>query len=149
GHILLQFKGDVTGENGVFDPGANTVGLKMEGAGNSALKMTTFFLEKLTDLRIPTHYIPSDLEAATTTVTNGDIFWQCLELICRFRAVGSFSRRYGQYCEEGQPLDAFVEITLKDDERGDPPISQEALFQLGILTNEQYKELNQLTKVIS
>lgn len=149
GHILLQFKDDVTGENGVFDPGANTVGLTMEGAGKSALKMTTFFFEKLTDLRIPTHYIASDLEAGTMTVKDAEMFGQGLEVICRFRAVGSFYRRYGQYCEEGQPLDAFVEITLKDDERGDPPISQEALFQLGILTNEQYKELNQLTKVIS
>ena len=28
GNYLLQFKDDVTGENGVFDPGANTVGLR-------------------------------------------------------------------------------------------------------------------------
>lgn len=28
---LLKFKDDVTGNNGVFDPGANSVGLTMEG----------------------------------------------------------------------------------------------------------------------
>lgn len=44
GNIQLQFKDDVTGEDGVFDPGANTVGLTMEGAGKSALTMTTYFL---------------------------------------------------------------------------------------------------------
>ena len=30
GNYLLQFKDDVTGENGVFDPGANTVGLTLK-----------------------------------------------------------------------------------------------------------------------
>ena len=34
GNYLLEFKDDVTGENGVFDPGANSVGLTIEGAGN-------------------------------------------------------------------------------------------------------------------
>ena len=33
--VLLKFKDDVTGENGVFDPGANTVGLTIDGAGKS------------------------------------------------------------------------------------------------------------------
>lgn len=149
GNIKLQFKDDVTGEDGVFDPGANTVGLKMEGAGQSALNMTTFFFEKLKSLHIPTHYIASDLNEGTMIVKDAEMFGNGLEVICRYRAVGSFYRRYGQYCEEGQTLDAFVEVTLKDDERGDPPISQEALTQLGIITNEEYKELIQLTKVIS
>ena len=27
GNYLLKFKDDVTGEDGIFDPGANTVGL--------------------------------------------------------------------------------------------------------------------------
>ena len=44
GNYLFKFKDDVTGENGIFDPGANTVGLKMEGAGNAALRLTTYFL---------------------------------------------------------------------------------------------------------
>ena len=34
---LLKFKDDVTGANGVFDPGANTVGLTIEGAGKSVI----------------------------------------------------------------------------------------------------------------
>lgn len=35
GNYMLEFKDDVTGENGVFDPGANTVGLSIEGIGKS------------------------------------------------------------------------------------------------------------------
>ena len=34
GNYLLKFKDDVTGTDGVFDPGANTVGLSIEGMGN-------------------------------------------------------------------------------------------------------------------
>ncbi len=44
GNYLLKFKDDVTGENGVFDPGgANTVGLTIEGAGKSGLKLSKYF----------------------------------------------------------------------------------------------------------
>ena len=57
GNYLLQFKDDVTGENGVFDPGANTVGLTLEGAGRAGLKLTKFFFERLQEKGIPTHYI--------------------------------------------------------------------------------------------
>ena len=45
GNYLLKFKDDVTGTDGVFDPGANTVGLKMEGSGKAGLKLTKFFFE--------------------------------------------------------------------------------------------------------
>ncbi|MGN7386373.1 phosphoribosylaminoimidazolesuccinocarboxamide synthase [Sporosarcina sp. SAFN-015] len=149
GNVLLKFKDDVTGEDGVFDPGANTVGLTIEGAGQSGLRMTKFFFEKLAAKGIPTHYVDADIENVTMTVKQATVFGKGLEVICRFRAVGSFLRRYGAYCEEGQPLDSFVEVTIKDDDRNDPPISKDALAQLGILTNEEYDVLEPLTKEIS
>lgn len=149
GNVLLTFKDDVTGEDGVFDPGANTVGLTIKGAGQSGLRMTKFFFEKMADKEIPTHYIDADIENATMTVKPATVFGKGLEVICRFRAVGSFLRRYGAYCEEGQPLDAFVEVTIKDDDRNDPPITKDALSQLGILTEDEYVVLEKLTKEIS
>ncbi len=149
GNYLLQFKDDVTGENGVFDPGANTVGLVMEGAGRAGLRLTKFFFEKLSAANIPTHYVDADIEKATMTVAPATVFGKGLEVICRFRAVGSFLRRYGMYAQEGQQLDAFVEVTLKDDARQDPPISKSALEMLGILSPGEYETLEQLTKQIS
>lgn len=149
GNYLLKFKDDVTGENGVFDPGANTVGLTIEGAGRAGLKLTKMFFEKLRELNIPTHYIDADIDAATMTVKPATVFGKGLEVICRFRAVGSFMRRYGMYAKEGQELDAFVEVTLKDDARQDPPISEDALDMLGILSKEEYAVLKELTKKIS
>lgn len=147
--VVLQFKDDVTGEDGVFDPGANTVGLTIEGMGQSGLRMTTFFFEKLEEANVPTHFVSASLKDAQMTVKRATMFGNGLEVICRYRAVGSFYRRYGQYCEEGQALDAFVEVTLKDDDRNDPPISKQGLAMLGLLTEEEYDELEQLTRNVS
>lgn len=149
GNYLLKFKDDVTGADGVFDPGANTVGLTIDGAGRAGLKLTKLFFERLEEEGIPTHYIDSDIEAATMTVRQATMFGKGLEVICRYRAVGSFMRRYGMYAKEGQMLDAFVEITLKDDERQDPPINEDALHMLGILTRDEYALLKELTVKIS
>jgi phosphoribosylaminoimidazole-succinocarboxamide synthase len=149
GNYLLKFKDDVTGEDGVFDPGANTVGLTMEGAGRAGLKMTKFFFEKLKEKDVPTHFIDADIEEATMTVIPASVFGEGLEVICRYRAAGSFLRRYGKYAEEGQKLDAFVEVTLKDDDREDPPISEDALHMLGVLTRQEYQTLKELTVKIS
>ena len=148
-HVLLKFKDDVTGADGVFDPGANTVGLTIEGIGQSGLRMTTFFFKQLAEKGIPTHYVASNIDESTMTVKSARMFGNGLEVICRYRAVGSFLKRYGAYCEEGQSLDAFVEVTLKDDDRNDPPINQDGLAQLGILTKEEYITLEALTKEVS
>lgn len=148
GNYLLQFKDDMTGEDGVFDPGANTVGLTIEGAGRAGLSMTKYFFEKLQQKGIPTHYIDADIDKATMTVKPATMFGHGIEVICRYRAVGSFLRRYGQYAKDGQALDAFVEVTLKDDVRQDPPISEDALAMLGILSNDEYQVLKNLTKEI-
>ena len=77
------------------------------------------------------------------TVKPAEFFGQGLEVICRFRAVGSFFRRYGMYVEEGQPLDSFVEFTLKDDQRQIPHF-QGCLVMLGILTAEEYQRIIEL-----
>lgn len=149
GNYRLVFKDDVTGANGVFDPGANHVGLKMEGAGAAALALTKFFYEKLNANGVPTHFISADLKANTMDVLPAKLFGSGVEVICRYKAVGSFLRRYGKYTTEGADLDAFVEITLKDDDREDPPITKDALVMLKIMTAEEYETLVALTKKIA
>lgn len=149
GNYLLKFKDDVTGEDGVFDPGANTVGLKMEGAGKAGLRLTKYFFEILQENNIPTHYVGANIDQAEMIVKPAKMFGKGLEVICRYKAVGSFLRRYGMYAEEGQSLDGFVEVTLKDDVRQDPPISADALDMLGILSLAEYEEMKTLTEKIS
>ena len=77
------------------------------------------------------------------------MFGKGIEVICRFRAVGSFLRRYGAYVTEGQPLDALVEVPIKDDARQDPLINPDALEMLGILSPGEYEVLKGLTQKIS
>lgn len=146
GNIELHFKDDVTGEDGQFDPGANTVGATVEGVGKSGLHMSTYFFKKLKSLGVPTHFIKSDVNSVTMIVKDVDMFGNGIEVICRYRAVGSFYRRYGAYCNEGDKLEGFIEFTLKDDERGDPPITKDGLVALNILTVEQYDEIVRLTE---
>ncbi|MCK9525269.1 MAG: phosphoribosylaminoimidazolesuccinocarboxamide synthase, partial [Limnochordia bacterium] len=140
---------DVTGEDGRFDPGANTVGLSLEGAGQAALRLSKFFFELLDKKGIPSHYIDADIGEKTMTVEPATPFGAGLEVICRYRAVGSFFRRYGKYVQMGEPLDAFVEFTLKDDAREDPPITKDALTMLGILSQAEYDTLCELTREIA
>src|SRR5699024_4961586 len=132
GQIVLYFNDDVTGKAGVFDPGENQVGRKVEGSGEAGLQMTGFFLEKLNAAGVPTHCVESDMEAREMRVKKVSVFGEGLEVICRFKAVGSFIRRYGDYIEEGAELPAYVEMTLKDDERQDPLINEAALEALNI-----------------
>jgi phosphoribosylaminoimidazole-succinocarboxamide synthase len=149
GNYRLKFKDDVTGENGVFDPGANTVGLSIEGIGKKNLAVSVKFFEMLKKAGIVTHYIRADVENGTMDVKKAKPFGKGLEVICRYRAVGSFIRRYGAYINEGEKLDAYVEVTLKDDHRGDPLVTVEGLEALGIMTAAQFEEIKSMTRNIT
>ena len=150
GRLMFKFKDDATvGEDGKFDPGGNKVGGNIKGMGNSSLRLTDFFFRKIEEAGIGTQLVSSDIENRTMTVKPAVFFGEGIEVICRFKAVGSFMRRFGRYAKEGQDLPAFVEITLKDDDRGDPPITREGLEVLGILKEGEYDELTSLTRKIS
>ena len=149
GNYLLQFKDDVTGENGVFDPGANTIGLTIEGVGKVNLRMSIYFFEKLKEAGIKTHYVKADLDEVTMEVLPAKVFGKGLEVICRHKAVGSFFKRYGDYIAEGADLPAYVETTLKDDDKGDPLITKDGLVVLGIMSEEQYDQLKAMTQQIT
>lgn len=149
GHYMLQFKDTCTGADGVFDPGANTVGLEIEGIGKDNLKTSVMFFELLKSQGIATHFVGADVDAGTMEVLPAKPFGKGLEVICRKRAVGSFIRRYGDYIESGAKLDSYVEMTLKDDDKGDPLITKDALAALGIMDEEMYDSTKALTKRIT
>lgn len=149
GNILLQFKDDVTGTGDVIDPGANDVIGKVEGKGNASLRLSKHFFEILKEKGIPSHYIEANPEDNTMLVKKAETFGEGLEFICRLKAAGSFLRRYGKYAKENQPFDYLVEITLKDDQRGDPLINDDALVQLNLLTEDEVKEAKELTKKVT
>lgn len=149
GNYLLKFKDDCTGKDGVFDPGMNEVGLTIEGVGRVNLQMTEYYFKKINAAGIPTHFISADLENVTMEVKPAKVFGKGLEVICRYKAVGSFIRRYGDYIEEGADLPAYVEMTFKDDAKGDPLVTKDGLVMLGVMTGEQYEDIKSLTQKIT
>ena len=153
GNLLFQFKDDVTGEDGVIDPGANTVIGQLQGKGKMSLEVSSHFLKLLGEEGIPTHLLSVDLSKGIMEAKSAQIPGQHLhstgglEFICRCKAYGSFLRRYANYVgEELQDLNYLVEITLKDDERGDPLINDDTILVLGILQSEQLEQAKDLTR---
>ena len=149
GNVLLKFKDDCTGKDGVFDPGENSVGLTIEGIGKANLETSVYYFEKINAAGIRTHFVNADLGTTTMEVLPAKVFGKGLEVICRRKAVGSFFRRYNQYCTEGQDLPYYVETTFKNDALGDPLVTKDGLVDLGVMTAKQYDDLKAMTQAIT
>ncbi len=155
GNVMLKFKDDCTGKDGVFDPGENSVGLTIEGIGKANLQTSILYFELLKAAGIKTHYVSADIENATMEVLPAENFGKNLggnglEVICRLVATGSFIRRYGEYIKDGTPLEGgYVECTFKNDEKGDPLVTGEGLAALGVMTPELFESMKEQTLKIT
>ena len=154
GNVLLKFKDDCTGKDGVFDPGENSVGLTIEGIGKANLETSVYYFNLLKEAGIKTHYVSADVEKAEMEVLPAKVFGHGLEIICRLVATGSFIRRYGEYIEDGTPLEGgYVECTFKNDAKGDPLVTSEGLAALGVMTQEMFDSMKEqtlkITKVVA
>ena len=159
GNVLLKFKDDCTGKDGVFDPGENTVGLTIDGIGKANLQTSVYYFEMLKEAGVKTHYVSANLNDATMEVLPAECFGKDLgggglEVICRLVATGSFVRRYGEYIKDGTPLEGgYVECTFKNDEKGDPLVTGEGLVALKVMTAEMFESLKaqtlKITKIVA
>ena len=155
GNVMLKFKDDCTGKDGVFDPGENSVGLTIEGIGKANLQTSILYFELLKAAGIKTHYVSADIENATMEVLPAENFGKNLggnglEVICRLVATGSFIRRYGEYIKDGTPLEGgYVECTFKNDEKGDPLVTGEGLAALGVMTPALFESMKEQTLKIT
>ncbi len=155
GNVLLKFKDDCTGKDGVFDPGENSVGLTIEGIGRANLETSIHYFELLKAAGIKTHYVSANVEDATMEVLPAECFGKAqggggLEVICRLVATGSFIRRYGEYIKNGTRIpNGYVECTFKNDEKGDPLVTGEGLEVLGVMSPEMFCEMKKQTLAIT
>ncbi len=154
GNVLLKFKDDCTGKDGVFDPGENSVGLTIEGIGKANLRTSVYYFDLLKEAGIKSHYVGADVDEATMEVLPATVFGQGLEVICRLVATGSFIRRYGEYIEDGTPLEGgYVECTFKNDEKGDPLVTGEGLAALGVMSLDMFESMKdqtlKITKIVA
>ena len=137
GDTYLFCKDSATGEDGVFDPGSNTVGGSVEGKGKVGLAITAHFFGLLEDAGIPTHFLGADVGKSLMKVRQVDV--PPLEFILRYFAAGSMCRRFD--LEEGLTFDPpYLEVTLKNDEQGDPLISERLCLLKGFLREGEYQQ---------
>lgn len=150
GNVLLKFKDDCTGKDGVFDPGENSIGLTIEGIGKANLRTSVYYFDLLKKAGIKTHYVNANIDDVTMEVLPGKVFGNGLEVICRRVATGSFIRRYGEYIEDGTVLEGgYVECTFKNDAKGDPLVTGEGLVVLGIMTPAMFESIKEQTLKIT
>jgi phosphoribosylaminoimidazole-succinocarboxamide synthase len=138
GDRFLFFKDSATGENGVFDPGFNVVGGSIPGKGKVGLAITKYFFELMEANGIPTHYLDVDLDQCLMKVRPVTV--PKLEFVLRYFTAGSMCRRFT--LEKGVPFNPpYLEVTLKDDEHGDPPISERICLMKGLLKEGEYNKV--------
>ncbi len=137
GDVYLLFKDSATGENGVFDPGSNTVGGSVAGKGKIGLEISKYFFELMEKNGIPTQYLGADLDTCLMKVRRVDV--PKLEFVLRYFTAGSMCRRFT--LDSGIPFDPpYLEVTLKDDAQGDPLISERICVMKGMLNPGEYQK---------
>ena len=137
GNCYLLFKDSATGEDGVFDPGSNTVGGSVSGKGKTGIFVSKYFFELLEKNGIPTHYLDADIDKCLMKVRPVTV--PKLEFVLRYFAAGSLCRRFS--LEQGIPFNPpYSEVTLKDDEQGDPLISEQLCLLKGLLKPGEYQK---------
>jgi len=141
GDYYLFFKDSATGKDGVFDPGFNTVGGSVEGKGKTGLAITKYFFELMEDAGIPTHYLGADVDAGLMKVRAVTV--PPLEFILRYYTAGSMCRRFS--IEPGIAFEPpYLEVTLKDDDQGDPLISERLCLMKGFMEPGEYDKTLEL-----
>ena len=141
GDHYLQFKDSATGEDGVFDPGSNTVGGSVSGKGKNGLLISKYFFELMEKNGVPTHYLDADIDESLMKVRKVTV--PKLEFVLRYFTAGSMCRRFS--LEQGIPFDPpYTEVTLKDDDQGDPLISERLCIMKGLLEEGEYQSALEL-----
>lgn len=150
GNLVLLFKDDATGDETGINPGANTVKGKIAGKGRMSFELTCYFFDLLKKKGVVTHFVSVDGSGQAIEVKEASLLGsKGLEFVWRSVACGSFYRRYKTLVKEEfqKLLEPVVEITLKDDQGGDPPITANSLAALGVLKEAEVEELINQTKI--
>lgn len=120
GTLVQYFKDDAT----AFNAEKRDV---IEGKGVLNNRLSEFFMEGLAGIGVPTHFIRR-INMREQLIRSVEII--PLEVIVRNRAAGSLAKRLG--LKEGQALPRpIVEFSYKDDDLGDPLVSEEHIIAFG------------------
>ena len=103
-------------------------------------RISEFIFEKLGEIGVPTHFIRR-LNMREQLIREVEII--PLEVVVRNVAAGSLSKRLG--LDEGTPLPrSIIEFYYKNDELGDPMVSEEHITAFGWATPQEIDEMMSL-----
>ena len=130
GTIVQYFKDDATAFN-------NQKHGVINGKGVLNNRISEFLMLRLADIGIPTHFIRR-LNMREQLVREVEII--PIEVVIRNIAAGSLCKRFG--VEEGQILPrSIVEYYFKNDQLGDPMISEEHITAFGWATTQDIDDM--------
>ena len=133
GTIVQYFKDDATAFN-------NQKQGVITGKGVLNNRISEYLMVRLAEIGIPTHFVRR-LNMREQLVREVEII--PLELVVRNVAAGSFCKRFG--IEEGATLPrSIVEYYFKNDELGDPLVSEEHITAFGWSNPRELDEIFQL-----
>ncbi len=134
GTIIQYFKDDATAFN-------NKKKGTITGKGVLNNRISEFLMTRLEEMGIPTHFIRR-LNMREQLVREVEIV--PLEVIVRNVAAGSFCQRFG--LQEGAPLPrSIIEYCYKNDELGDPLVSEEHITAFGWADTRDLDDIMALT----
>ncbi|MDP0927855.1 phosphoribosylaminoimidazolesuccinocarboxamide synthase [Paracoccus onubensis] len=130
GTLVQYFKDDAT----AFNAQKKAV---IEGKGVLNNRLSEFFMTGLTNIGVPTHFIRR-INMREQLIRQVEII--PLEVIVRNFAAGSLSKRLG--IEEGTLLPRpIIEYSFKNDELGDPMVSEEYIAAFGWASQQDLDDM--------
>ena len=137
-YCIVSYKDDATAFNGLKK--GTIVG---KGVVNN--KMSNYLCKMLEEKGIPTHFV-EELNDRDTVVKKVEIV--PLEVIVRNKAAGSLSKRLG--LPEGTPMKTTVlEFCYKDDDLGDPIVSEYHILAAELATKEEIDKISSMALKIN
>lgn len=135
---IIRYKDDATAGNGEKKA-------TISGKGELNLAITSAIFKMIEENGIKTHYIETlnnrDMRVKKVTILP-------LEVIVRNISAGSFAKRYG--VEEGIVFEhPTFELSYKNDDLGDPLMTEDHAIALGLVTKEEYDYLRNETLKIN
>ncbi len=133
GTLVQHFKDDATAYN-------NQKHAQIEGKGVLNNRISEFIFQNLNAIGVPTHFIRR-LNMREQLIREVEII--PLELVVRNVAAGSLSKRLGM--EEGVQLPrSIIEFYYKNDELGDPMVSEEHITAFGWASPQEIDDMMSL-----
>ncbi len=134
GTLVQYFKDDATAFN-------NKKHAVITGKGVLNNRISEYLMLKLGEIGIPTHFLRR-LNMREQLIKEVEII--PLEVVVRNIAAGSLAQRFG--LEEGSPLPrSIVEYYYKNDQLGDPMVTEEHITAFGWATYQELDEILNLT----